>query len=212
MHPGFSSINLIPPCIAPRHSAYGAPPVYVSAERPRWPPSSAQIIIAVARPLTTTARHLILIPVQGLNVQVGADRLEQLLRVVLEKILHFVVGRRHLPVVFVAINRQPGSGMHFAIGGSGSGFFRLVAEKAAAAMLETADGGEDGEGEKEEGGDGGDHRHRGNIFIRQAPSWNCEYSKSMDQITIKTPNPKCRLYWCLIEFIGWRYSQLSWYF
>jgi len=22
-----------------------------------------------------------------------------------------------------------------------------------------------------------------------------------DQITIKTPNPKCRLYWCLIEFI-----------
>jgi hypothetical protein len=27
---------------------------------------------------------------------------------------------------------------------------------------------------------------------------------SMDQITIKTPNPKCRLYWCLIEFIEWR--------
>ncbi len=23
---------------------------------------------------------------------------------------------------------------------------------------------------------------------------------TMDQITIKTPNPKCRLYWCLIEF------------
>ncbi len=21
------------------------------------------------------------------------------------------------------------------------------------------------------------------------------------------PNPKCRLYWCLIEFIDWRYSQ-----
>ncbi len=25
---------------------------------------------------------------------------------------------------------------------------------------------------------------------------------SIDQITIKTPNPQCRLYWCLIEFIG----------
>ncbi len=24
---------------------------------------------------------------------------------------------------------------------------------------------------------------------------------SMDQMTIKTPQPKCRLYWCLIEFI-----------
>jgi hypothetical protein len=28
----------------------------------------------------------------------------------------------------------------------------------------------------------------------------------------KTPNPKCRLYWCLIEFIDWRYSQWGWYF
>ncbi len=27
--------------------------------------------------------------------------------------------------------------------------------------------------------------------------------RSMDQISIKTPNPKCRLYWCLIEFIDW---------
>ncbi len=34
----------------------------------------------------------------------------------------------------------------------------------------------------------------------------------MDQITIKTPNPKCRLYWCSIEFIDWRYSQPCWYF
>jgi hypothetical protein len=33
-----------------------------------------------------------------------------------------------------------------------------------------------------------------------------------DQITIKTPNPKCRLYWFLIEFIDWRYSQSCWYF
>ncbi len=29
----------------------------------------------------------------------------------------------------------------------------------------------------------------------------------MDEGTIKIPNPKCRLYWCLIEFTGWRYSQ-----
>jgi hypothetical protein len=33
----------------------------------------------------------------------------------------------------------------------------------------------------------------------------------MDQITIKATNPKCRLYWCLIEFIDWRYSQSCWY-
>ncbi len=26
-------------------------------------------------------------------------------------------------------------------------------------------------------------------------------------VTIKTPNPKCRLYWCLIEFMDWRYRQ-----
>ncbi len=29
----------------------------------------------------------------------------------------------------------------------------------------------------------------------------------IDQITIKRPCPKCRLYWCLIEFIDWRYSR-----
>jgi hypothetical protein len=34
----------------------------------------------------------------------------------------------------------------------------------------------------------------------------------MDQIPIKTPNPKFRLYWCLIEFIDWRDSQSCWYF
>jgi hypothetical protein len=28
----------------------------------------------------------------------------------------------------------------------------------------------------------------------------------MDQITIKTPNPRCRLYWCLIELKEWRYT------
>ncbi len=34
----------------------------------------------------------------------------------------------------------------------------------------------------------------------------------MDQITIKTQNCKCRLYWCLLEFIDWSYSQSCWYF
>ncbi len=35
----------------------------------------------------------------------------------------------------------------------------------------------------------------------------------MDQISrLKTPNPKCRLYWCLLEFKDWRYSQSCWYF
>ncbi len=26
-------------------------------------------------------------------------------------------------------------------------------------------------------------------------------------LTIKTSNPKCRLYWCLIEFRDWKYSR-----
>ncbi len=34
----------------------------------------------------------------------------------------------------------------------------------------------------------------------------------MDQIYIKTSNPECRLYWCLIEFIDWRYRQSCWNF
>ncbi len=34
----------------------------------------------------------------------------------------------------------------------------------------------------------------------------------MDKGTIKTQNPKCRLHWCLVEFIDWRYSQSCWYF
>jgi hypothetical protein len=36
--------------------------------------------------------------------------------------------------------------------------------------------------------------------------------QSMAQISMKTPNPKCRLYWCLIELIDWRHSQSCWYF
>ncbi len=39
----------------------------------------------------------------------------------------------------------------------------------------------------------------------------CKLS-SMDHITIKTPNPKCRLYRWLIEFIDRRYSQSCLYF
>ncbi len=34
----------------------------------------------------------------------------------------------------------------------------------------------------------------------------------VDQIYIKIPNPKWRLYWCLLEFLDWRYSQPCWYF
>ncbi len=40
---------------------------------------------------------------------------------------------------------------------------------------------------------------------------NCFVLRSIDQLTIKEQNPKCRLYRCLIEFIDWRYSQSSWY-
>jgi hypothetical protein len=36
--------------------------------------------------------------------------------------------------------------------------------------------------------------------------------RTMDQIAVKTPNPRCLLYLCLIEFIDWRYSQSCWYF
>ncbi len=39
-----------------------------------------------------------------------------------------------------------------------------------------------------------------------------EIGATMDQITIKTPNPKCRLYWCLIGFTDWSHSQSWWYF
>ncbi len=35
---------------------------------------------------------------------------------------------------------------------------------------------------------------------------------TLDQKTKKTTNPKCRFYWCLIEFIDWRHSQSCWYF
>ncbi len=34
----------------------------------------------------------------------------------------------------------------------------------------------------------------------------------VDEGTIKTPNTKCRPFWCLIEFIDWRCSQSCWCF
>ncbi len=47
----------------------------------------------------------------------------------------------------------------------------------------------------------------------QAPSPQVPHLPgTMDTLTIKTPNPKCRLCWCLIEFIDWRHSQSCWYF
>ncbi len=42
-------------------------------------------------------------------------------------------------------------------------------------------------------------------ITRHCRAWN------IDQITMKTPNTKCRLYWCLTEFIDWRNSQSCYY-
>ncbi len=36
--------------------------------------------------------------------------------------------------------------------------------------------------------------------------------QAMGEGTIQAQNSKCRLYWCLIKFIDWRYSQSCWYF
>jgi hypothetical protein len=59
-------------------------------------------------------------------------------------------------------------------------------------------------------------------FLRHLGKIHCEIENNrvparmnvnvqcMGQIIIKTPNPKCRLYWCLIEFIDWIYSQSCW--
>ncbi len=35
---------------------------------------------------------------------------------------------------------------------------------------------------------------------------------SRSMVSIQTPNPKCRLYWCFIETGDWIYSQSCWYF
>ncbi len=47
---------------------------------------------------------------------------------------------------------------------------------------------------------------------RQSCRAACLCILQMDEGTIKSPSPNCRLYWCLIEFIDWRYSQSCWYF
>ncbi len=39
----------------------------------------------------------------------------------------------------------------------------------------------------------------------------CQIGCPMDSVTIKTPNPKCRLYWCKINFIVRRYNPSCWY-
>jgi hypothetical protein len=51
-------------------------------------------------------------------------------------------------------------------------------------------------------------KSRTNFEVNQRDLFLISFLPStMDQITIKTPNPKCRLCWCLIEFIDWKYSQ-----
>jgi hypothetical protein len=45
-----------------------------------------------------------------------------------------------------------------------------------------------------------------------SPSFLHNHHPLMEQITIKTLNPKCLLYWCLVEFIDWKYNQSCWYF
>jgi hypothetical protein len=54
--------------------------------------------------------------------------------------------------------------------------------------------------------------HYGGGRSEWLPRITLECLYSIDQITIKTPNPECRLFWCSIEFIGWRYSQSYLYF
>jgi hypothetical protein len=39
-----------------------------------------------------------------------------------------------------------------------------------------------------------------------------DFAETMDDGTIKTQDPKCRLYWCLKEFIDWRYSHVGIFF
>jgi hypothetical protein len=55
-------------------------------------------------------------------------------------------------------------------------------------------------------------RIKGKSDLVTSPEWLSVNLLVMDEGTIKTQNPKCRLYWCLIKFIYWRYSQSCWYF
>ncbi len=47
-----------------------------------------------------------------------------------------------------------------------------------------------------------------NICVTGSRSLSRE-DTTMDQISIKTSNPKCCLYWCLIEFIDWSGDTVS---
>jgi hypothetical protein len=52
----------------------------------------------------------------------------------------------------------------------------------------------------------GSKRHR----IPDPDPQHCMWG--MDEGIVKTQNPKCRLHWCLKEFLAWRHSQSCWYF
>jgi hypothetical protein len=51
----------------------------------------------------------------------------------------------------------------------------------------------------------GRRKCRAQYLLEEIGNWHKEL---MDQISIKTPNPKCRLYWCLLDFVHSRYCQV----
>jgi hypothetical protein len=55
----------------------------------------------------------------------------------------------------------------------------------------------------------GENRNRGDLPVAAPAAATTSESipEPMDQISIKTPTPICRLYWVLIEFIDWRYVE-----
>jgi hypothetical protein len=79
-----------------------------------------------------------------------------------------------------------------------SSFIVLCARIQPKITYAELEGGRCGEG----GGEGG-----GGVWGRGRES-----GEDMEEGTIKTQNPKCRLYWRLIEYIDWRYNQSCWYF
>ena len=132
----------------------------------RGPHNVTQIVVAVAGALAM--RHLVLIVVQGLYVEVRIDAcalLQQLLRVVLQQVLHLVGG--NLNVVFAT-----DIWCHFVVGFLRLGVVVGAEKTSSAAALETANGGQDGESEQEKSGDGDHNRHRCQLFLSHAQS--CE--------------------------------------
>jgi hypothetical protein len=64
-------------------------------------------------------------------------------------------------------------------------------------------------GEPEGGLDGGQGQGRPGHHSAQAQCTQTGCTvHTMDNGTIKTQNPKCRLYWCLIELIDWRMQSV----